>query len=314
MGFKAGAISAPSVVRRLETAGWGGSRDHFFHSFQNYFFGLFAIGQLISYFAAWRDAAHLQFNVATLDAWFLTALWHDVGYSIEKYGDIAGEIFGISDDDMAGDARAEYLRNSIVQKALREISCLTVRLLTPAGRGPRWAIPLGKWRRLPEEKIVAEALEENFHDSHGAASALRLYTDFRRQIDRMTAARQANLHPTVLVACCSIPFHDFRFRDALRRKLGTCSISTDRMPFAGLLAFIDSIQDDRRDLAGVREEIGFLERLLTREPATVTAEVNPHAIGPGSFLWKMVEARDVFGSLCQTTNGLYFEYPAWMVP
>ena len=84
------------------------------------------------------------------------------------------------------------------------------------------------------------------------------------------------------------------------------------MPFAALLAFVDSIQDDRRDLESVKEEVRFLERILVLEPATVTAEVNVHALPTQSLLWKAVEARDVLAHLSQDPASLYFKYPDWM--
>jgi hypothetical protein len=84
------------------------------------------------------------------------------------------------------------------------------------------------------------------------------------------------------------------------------------MPFAALLAFVDSIQDDRRDLEGLKEEVRFLERILVKKPATVTAKVNMRSLPPQSLLWKAVEARDVLAHLSQDPASLYFKYPDWV--
>ena len=88
---------------------------------------------------------------------------------------------------------------------------------------------------------------------------------------------QQVVEQTVLLACCSAPFHDFHFRDCVRDTCGQCDIPTEVMPFAGLLAFVDSIQDDRRDLRGLRNELCFLEKLLIRDPALISADVNRNA-------------------------------------
>ena len=315
MGFESANIDAPAMIRRLETAGWGGSRDHFFHSFQNYFFGLFAIGKLHKYFQDCREVARLNFAVDPLGVWFFTALWHDVGYGIERFDAVADDILGSeSAEDIGEHARVQFLKTDIVGESLRMVSTLMARLLDSGRVRSYWSIPTAKWRRLPIEGQIEHALVDNvMGGSHGAAGALRLYADYMSKVNRMTAAKQSTLRPTVLHSCCSIPFHDYHFRECMRQCCGGCTVPIDTMPFAGLLAFIDSIQDDRRDLAGVRQEVGFLERLFVRAPATIAANVNEKAIKQSSFLWKIVEARDVLGVLRWRPNQLAFEYPHWMV-
>jgi hypothetical protein len=85
------------------------------------------------------------------------------------------------------------------------------------------------------------------------------------------------------------------------------------MPFAALISFIDSIQDDRRDLECVSEEIRFLEHILVERPATVQAIVNKDALKIESLLWKVVEVKDVLAHLNQSPESLFFKYPAWMI-
>jgi len=85
------------------------------------------------------------------------------------------------------------------------------------------------------------------------------------------------------------------------------------MPYASLLAFVDSIQDDRRDPMGVYEEMSFLRRLSVSAPAVVSAEVDTAALQPEAILPKLVEARDVLASLEQSPDTLFFQYPHWMI-
>src|SRR5207244_4130406 len=113
-------------------------------------------------------------------------------------------------------------------------------------------------------------------------------------------------------ACCSIPFHDWSFRSDLRESCGSCRFATVAMPFAALLAFIDSIQDDQRDLEGVEKAVLVLEELLIQDPATVFAKINPDALGDAGLLDKIIEARDVLAALDQAPTDLYFKYPEWM--
>jgi hypothetical protein len=160
---------------------------------------------------------------------------------------------------------------------------------------------------------IRNAFEESVMDhGHGAPSALRLYRDFVPAARRLGVARQDIVTQLVQLACASLPFHDANFRDHLRQSLGPFVLGTTIMPFAALLAFIDSIQDDRRDLDGVKEEVRFLQRILVLEPATVSAEVNTQYLPEQSVLWKVVEARDILAHLSQDPESLYFRYPTWM--
>ncbi len=309
-------LAPQGMIRRLERAGWGGRRDHFFHSFQNYFFGLLAVLKLPAYFNTYRDLAKVHFNVDPLDVWLLTAIWHDVGYGIEKINTVIEDVMGEigSDADLGGQARAEFLKASIVQEGLRSVSSLMCRLLDCRSARTAWMPPGAKNRRSPRENQIEMALRNNVTDrSHGAASALRLYAEYMPIVKKMGPENQKVLHQIILLACCSAPFHDWHFRQCVRERCGACSIPTDAMPFAGLLAFVDSIQDDRRDLPGLKEAVSFLETLVVEAPATISAIVNQEAVRPSSLLWKLVEARDVLASLRQRPDHIRFRYPDWMV-
>lgn len=316
LGFRSPSFRPQEALRKLESAGWGGRRDHFFHSFQNYFLGLYAVMRLSQYFNAYQTLARLHFNIDPFQVWFLTALWHDVGYGIEKLDSVFEEMLGDigTGADLSSHARTEFLRAPIVQEGLRAISSLLARLLKFGNATTAWLPPSPRSRRSALEKQVEDALEANVaNGSHGAASSLQLYAKYMPAIRRMGPANQQLMEQTVLVACCSAPFHDYHFRDCVREKCGNCEIPTEAMPFAGLLAFVDSIQDDRRDLRGLQHELRFLERLLVEEPARVSAQVNRGAVPITSLLWKLVEAKHVLTSLQQRTDHLFFQYPDWMV-
>jgi hypothetical protein len=315
MGFDARVLDATEVIRRLEAAGWGGRREHFFHSFQNYFMGLYAVIELKDHFNLSPTATRLDWPVDPYHVWFLTALWHDVGYGIQRLQDMARDVLGEGfDDDTAETVLESYVQHPVIQDGLREISSLMCHLLVPARARTGWMVPGRHDRESRHERLLRGAMFDNIvNRSHGVASAVRLYFDCIPSIRRRQANNRRLLQQTLLLACCSMPFHDWRFRKLLRDACGSCLVPTVSLPFAALLAFVDSIQDDRRDLDSLRHEIGFLERLLVAEPATVTAKVNPGAMDRDSLLLKLIEARDVLASLSQTAGSLMFEYPTWMV-
>lgn len=314
MGFSADILSAADMLHRIEMVGWGGSRDHFFHSFQNYFFGLYAVLELEQHFNRYRDEAQLQWQVDPFHLWFLIALWHDVGYGIENFGAVTDDIFGQDTDDQSASRTVEeFLHRPIIENALTDIGCLMWHLLQPGGARTAWLPPRTHHQLSRDEKNLREALIHNVMDgSHGSASALRLYGECMPRIRRRDPNQRLLLEQAVLLACCSMPFHDWHFRKCVREQCGSCHIPVATLPFAALLAFVDSIQEDRRDLAGLQRELHFLKRLLIEAPATVTAKVDRSAIADSSVLWKLIEARDVRASLQHGPDGLAFAYPAWM--
>jgi hypothetical protein len=314
MGFKGAHKDAVEMIRRLEMAGWGGDRDHFFHSFQNYFFGLAALVRLSQYFTLYKDTAKVHWEIDPFHVWLLVSLWHDVGHGMSHLKQIYEDVLGSDWGDMSETTCATFLKSNIAREAMLCICTLLVRLLKPRVARTEWMIPTCWPRRNPDAQLMRQAFEESFMaHGHSASSSVRLYADFMPIVKRLGVAKKDVLTQVVLMACASLPFHDEKFRTQIRIKYGPFELSTKVMPFAALLAFIDSIQDDRRDLEGVTEEIRFLERILVRCPAIVTAKVNKQALPVESLIWKVVEARDVFAHLGQDPNGLSFRYPDWMV-
>ena len=118
---------------------------------------------------------------------------------------------------------------------------------------------------------------------------------------------------TVLLAAASMPFHDWKFRQAIRLELGSCRIPIHTLPFAALLAFVDSIQDDRRDLAGLFDTPVVLKSLTCGQDGSITANVDLAALDSQSIFEKIIEGRDVYDSLVHREGGMRFVYPAWIV-
>ncbi len=314
MGFCAGLSDTLAMVRKLENAGWGADRDHYFHSYQNFFFGLYVVLRLLDHFELYRAAAKVDWSVDPLHVWLLVSLWHDVGYGVSHHDSVSADAFGVELGEEHAEATiAEYLAHPTIQEAMLHISALISRLLNPAAAGTAWLPPTKCPRKnSPADRIRSALIESVKDDGHGAPSSLRLYADLIPAANRMAAEKRTTLSQIVLLAGASLPFHDDNFRLQMRAKYGAFQVSTEVMPFAALLAFVDSIQDDRRDLEGVKEEVRFLQRMLVQTPATVTARVDKAALPCDSLLWKAVEARDVLACLSQSTAGLFFKYPDWM--
>ena len=110
-----------------------------------------------------------------------------------------------------------------------------------------------------------------------------------------------------------MPFHDWKFRRAVRKAIGVCHMPIHTLPFAALLAFVDSIQDDRRDLQGVLDTPVILKSLACTHDGIITADVELAALDSQSILEKIIEGRDVYASLVHYEGGMRFVYPTWIV-
>lgn len=315
MGFTAARLQATRGVRTIELSRLIADRDHFFHSFQNYFLGLAAICRLRKYFELWKDTTRLNWEIDPFDVWFLTSLWHDVGYTIQKFEDLSYLAFDTAESaQYAESAKYDYLELPQSRTAIRDISSIMPRLLEPHNYRTTWVRQNQDTRQTKKQKKARCALEEDFINSHGAASAIRLHRDLIQRVDRMRDDDKRDvLFQTTLLACCSIPFHDRRFRDSLRKTFGPYRINNSAMPFAATLAFIDSIQEDCRDISELNAQIRFLEKLIIQKPRFVKARVNVKALGEDDVLWKIIEARDVCATLLESSDTLSFKYPSWMV-
>ena len=85
------------------------------------------------------------------------------------------------------------------------------------------------------------------------------------------------------------------------------------LPFAALLAFVDSIQDDRRDLEGIFDTPLVMTGLSCSPNGEIVAEVDVAALDSQSILEKIIEGRDVHACIAPHENGLILRYPSWMI-
>lgn len=312
-------LRPPEVLRRLESAGWGGSRDHYFHSFQNFFLGLWVIGQAPRLFRAWAEPCRLSWDVHPEVIWFLASLWHDAGYAMVALSQIHRDSYGVSGaEDGAPQSSLEgYLLLDIVREAVRHIASLLEHLGSAGSSRPAtaWIPPAGAAHRSPTEEALEGALRDSLlRGAHGPGGALRLYTDIAGVIAlREDQAERNRVQQAALLAACSIPFHDWKFREALRDRAGACRIPAATLPFAALLAFVDSLQEDRRELVGSWRARTFLRELTLVRDRVVGAIVDIGALDENDVLWKIVEAREVVSTVESAGRSLAVEYPAWMV-
>jgi hypothetical protein len=316
MGLDASHARVPQHIRTIERGGLGAKRDHFFHSFQNFFLGLPIVLQMRSIFENAHKSCRVNWITESSDVWFLTAIWHDVGYAHQHIGKMLTATYGAcldNSDEVPINWNELVLESPATKEALRNVASLTARLAWIDHATTEWMSPTPKARLSDGAEQVRSAMQKNIQNSHGSFSAVRLFTDHQGDIDHLDPAKADPLRQATLIACASMQFHDQFFRDEFFRQTNGHKPSTCRMPFAALLAFVDSIQDDRRDLFGIALEHKILCDIQLVDATTYRAELDASAIPQEIILQRMVEARHVLQSFQWPYGNLSLKYPDWML-
>lgn len=117
----------------------------------------------------------------------------------------------------------------------------------------------------------------------------------------------------VYVAALSMIFHDWRVRREIV-ETGLVAVRSSRLPYATMLMFIDSIQDDRREKGSPARTMDILERLDVAG-GRVRAIINLENIGAGVDRREVAEYLSGKRVECQSVSnfieadGLAFEFP-----
>jgi hypothetical protein len=318
-----GTHDALDVLRVLES--WWqqtgrAKREHYFHSFHNFLLGCVAIDGLHEDFNLWFSEAFPPSGIPLEYVWLLTALFHDVGYVIQKGPDVDAVLFGMDKRVDFGTGRSsdvipEYesskrteFWNSLEYRWHRRQVVSMFDHLTTAVITSDWAPNAFLSEDVPESAFD-RAMEESFMSphSHGAASALVLLRAISKMYaSNLAAAARIVVQKSMHVAAVSIPLHDWYFRESLSRN-GISALSSRRFPLACLLAYIDSIQEDRREFNGVFAP-DVLEALEVSEDRTLVARIAADRIPTDTLAVKQTEARGLMEYVVQ--DGLKFRYPA----
>ena len=118
---------------------------------------------------------------------------------------------------------------------------------------------------VEEMQDIEKIYREKFYDCHGIASAFyllsKLFKDARKESDD---DKRAFLLRHIYPAALAMAFHDRCFREALR-ELGINSMEFKRHPFAVLLMYLDSLQEDKRGMYSEPYKPLFLEGINFEE-------------------------------------------------
>ena len=238
-----------------------GTRDHFFHTFNNLFLGFRILGLLygnersiadVDGFIAGGSGAKLH---SWECLWFITCMFHDPAYIAEKFWGTFRFSYGVPQDEATQDGDIpesikEQIRDMWETKfaaARRDLSSLYRRA------AKKWTPPtLRASQQDAFDNAVKRAYFDGANPSHSLVSGLRLIN--LCQSDNVPKA--ADYDPELALTACIIAalgmmFHDQRCRAALTAG-GVSPIAFEQLPYASLLMFVDALQDDRRDITKSR--------------------------------------------------------------
>lgn len=274
------------------------ARDHYFHTFNNFLLGCIVLDECHGAFEEFRAVSLHGDDCSHEYVWLLTVLFHDVGYPIQKRDETLEIIYGVSGvgTELAIAERKQAWETPEYRISRSQLASLYDYFTQSQIKSGWSADPFG----LQDHKLD-KALERSFLEKgHGAASCMRMLVGFFRGGPDSARHRQF-LVRHIFLAGLSIPFHDWPVRSFLR-EVGINKLRTSRFPFAALLMFVDSIQEDRR---GNAQTPDILTGIKVRGNH-VTPQIDLSLLGD-KLSDKKREVRDVKDFLEEDL--LYFDYP-----
>lgn len=260
------------ALRAFERAGANApARDHFFHTFNNFFLGLLVLDGLLG------DRSHTALPDALIgqgrnrsklslweSLWFLTAMFHDPGYIPENFWSLFSFAYGLEHDPRndrpVPTEVVQGIKNAWNTEFLRARARLVSTYATVAHSD-------AATRANSSYQFEAAAEKAYFNGTttgHSLISGLTLL----HLCDSDAAAAHAHYNKDTAITACGIAalsmlFHDQHCRDTLARNK-VQPISFENLPYASTLMFVDALQDDRRDRTISRfPRRGILETLST---------------------------------------------------
>ena len=234
--------SSFEILNRFERF-WFDIRDHYFHSFHVFLLGLLILNHYKNNFMGFYRNTFPRYKHLLLEfTWLLTSIFHDVGYPITKIDDLKEDIFGISTISREREM-SNVWDDPIYKENLKQLISLFNYSVTGKKHKADWYPEVFGSTETSLDKIFREI----FYDSHGVAGCFRflvdIFSEARREKDQ---EKKIFLLNHIYPAALSIALHDIKFREKLPI-IGIKKIKLSRFPFAVLLMYLDSLQEDRRD-------------------------------------------------------------------
>jgi hypothetical protein len=251
-------IEQLETLRSFEMSRATRARDHFFHTFNNLFLGFHILGELSGghkviaevdrFIDNRKDGSRLNpWEVL----WFLTCMFHDPEYTAEKFWANFRFTFGIVDDAGADEEIPDQIKQQIRDLWNSKYAAPRRDLHDLYNRTVRKWVPPSIAKKGPDlfDKAVRRAYFDGRVASHSLISGLRLINSCRSQnVPRPKKFSSDMALTACVIAALCMMFHDPRCRSVLQHS-GIPPIAFESLPYACVLMYVDSLQDDRRDIS-----------------------------------------------------------------
>lgn len=295
-----------SVERTLKEQGVN-LRDHYFHACNTMLIGFEIIDKFYAQFQSLCERYGRDIVLEFL--WVVTSLYHDIGYPGSLQPDLLMAAYSGADERGLAETCARQTRQQYWEGRFARAAEVLESLFSHLCSGPNEVWTYDGFAHECTSMGFVEGLRDAFVEegSHGAHGAFTLLSRVDASIKSVKNPQDRQfLYRHMVIAALSMLFHDTKVRKALRAKNIPCVQIAD-FPLGGLLAYVDIIQDDRRDMTGAISRPDLFKGVRGHENG-IMATLNKNAIERSTRERIRGELREALTFF--TMNGLSFLIPA----
>ncbi len=294
-------VDSLQILRRFESP-FSDIRDHYFHSFHIFLLGLLILDHDKGEFTEYYKRVFPRYQNFSIEfLWLLTSIFHDVGYPIERLNSLKENIYGVS--GLPSERETTNVWDDPTYKEnLKQLISLFRFSLSEKKHRTDW--PHEIFGTTDDQ--LEQTFRESFYDSHGVAGCFRFLVDiFSEAKQERSHEKKTFLANHIYPAAISIALHDKRFRDRLL-DIDVKKIKLSRFPFAVLLMYLDTLQEDKRDRFLCIEDPELLQGFEYNGKVVAIIDKELAASYRHLGKWK-VECRDFINFV--GCDGVKFEFP-----
>lgn len=285
-------------------------RDHYFHACNTMLIGFVIIDKLYPQF---QSLCRKQGSNIVLEfLWVITSLYHDIGHPASLQPQLIMATYDAADEKGLAETSAKQTRQYYWDQRFTKASEVLENLFSHLRSDSDDAWVYDGFEYECTERGFIDGLRNAFVEdgSHGAQGALILLSRIDRLIKKVKKAQDRQfLYRHIVIAALSMLFHDAKVREVLRAK-GITNIRVADVPLGVLLAYVDIIQDDRRDITGIIARPDLFKGINVQENRIV-ATLNKDAMERSTCKKIHDELREALNFFIM--NGLTFLIPAELV-
>jgi hypothetical protein len=302
------SIQLISKIEKLfSQAGSPPLRDHYYHACNTLLIGYLTIDRFYDQFkkltSVYGDDIVIEF------IWAVTALYHDIGYPASLQTDLMAEVYDLSEDKDILDPCMKQARQRLWDYKYSRIADILGDLFdhTCKNKADKWVYDGFAHKRKSLDFINSIKFAFIERGTHGAQGVLILLSIIDEVIDNLSKPSDREfLYRHLAISGLSILFHDASVRDSMRaNKINNLKVVD--FPLAGLLTYIDILQDDRRDLTGSVSRTDIFKDMVV-ENNIIRAILDCDAVAKETRSKLARELREAFEFFVM--NGITFIIPA----